>query len=244
MRDIIQYTEDYMNHDFEDIMVHYRRKKVLEILNTYKPKNILEIGCGVQSIFDFYDGYRQFTVIDPSKFFCDKIKQSDKYTSNVSVINDFLENQVEELSQNNYDFIILSSLLHEVVDPIQLLSCVRAICDRQTIIHINVPNSESFHLLWAYKAGMIQRIGDLTDSAKRFQQNTTFNMQGLTQMLVKLNYIIIDKGSYFIKPFNHTKMQCLLNNGIIDKRLLDGLYDLTEYFPDNAAEIYVNCKIS
>ena len=79
MRDINQYTKDYLNHDFEDTMVYYRRKKVLEILNQYKPKNILEVGCGIQSIFDFYTEYENFTIIEPSIQFCEMIKKSDKY---------------------------------------------------------------------------------------------------------------------------------------------------------------------
>ncbi|EHT8405649.1 TPA: hypothetical protein RJ335_000877, partial [Campylobacter jejuni] len=55
-RDIKQYTKNYTSkeHDFEEIMVYYRRKKVLEILNKYNPRNILEIGCGMDSIFNYY----------------------------------------------------------------------------------------------------------------------------------------------------------------------------------------------
>lgn len=241
-RDIDQYTKDYLNHDFEDTMVYYRRKKVLEILNQYKPKNILEVGCGIQSIFDFYTEYENFTVIEPSVQFCEMIEKSDKYNSNICIINDFLENAVDKLKQNQYDFILVSSLLHEVTEPNKLLESVKALCNKETIVHINVPNAKSFHLLWAYKSGLIERIGELTDVAKHFQQHTTFSIDSLSKMVTNLNYSIIDKGSYFIKPFNHPKMQQLLNENIIDTNLLVGLYGLTEYFPNNGAEIFVNCK--
>ncbi|HEC1775621.1 TPA: hypothetical protein R1726_001570, partial [Campylobacter lari] len=58
-RNIEQYTQSYINkeHSFEEIMVYYRRKKVLEILNKYNPKNILEIGCGLDSIFNYYKNF-------------------------------------------------------------------------------------------------------------------------------------------------------------------------------------------
>ena len=58
-RNIEQYARDYTHadNDFESVMVHFRRQKVLEILRYYKPKSILEIGCGMHSIFDFYFDY-------------------------------------------------------------------------------------------------------------------------------------------------------------------------------------------
>lgn len=241
-RDIDKYTQDYLNHDFEDTMIYYRRKKVLEILNKYNPKKILEIGCGTQSIFDFYTDYETFTVVEPSDQFCKLIKQSDKYNSRINIINDFLENQTETLRNKEFDFILLSGLLHEVTEPIKMLKCIKQLCNNKTLIHINVPNAESIHLLWAYKAGLIEKIGNLTDVAKHFQQHTTFTLESLVEIVDSVNFSIIEKGSYFIKPFNHPKMQLLINQGIIDTKLLDGLYNLTEYFPNNGAEIYVNCK--
>lgn len=47
-----------------------------------------------------------------------------------------------------------------------------------------------------------------------------------------------------MKPFNHAKMTELMKLGIIDENLLDGLNKLAKYFPDNGAEIFVNCKIA
>ncbi|MCV3413760.1 hypothetical protein L8V81_03235 [Campylobacter lari] len=55
--------------------------------------------------------------------------------------------------------------------------------------------------------------------------------------------MILDSGSYFIKPFNHSKMSLCLENKIIDEKLLDGLYKLSDYIPEFGAEIFVNIKI-
>ena len=43
-RDIEKYTKDYNESTFEHIQVKYRMKKVLEILEKYNPKHVLEIG--------------------------------------------------------------------------------------------------------------------------------------------------------------------------------------------------------
>lgn len=242
-RDIEKYTNDYLNHDFEAVMVKFRRKKVLEVLNKYRAENILEIGCGTESIFGYYKDYNNFTIVEPSETFCTGIRKSENYNEKITVINDFLENRVEELKERNFDFIILSGLLHEVTEPENLLACVKSLCNSKTVVHINVPNSESFHLLWAYKSGLISHIGDLTGTANILQQHTTFNMKTLAEMVENFHFSIIDNGSYFIKPFNHKKMQTLLNENILDENLLEGLYDMVDYFPNSVAEIFVNCRV-
>ena len=46
-----------------------------------------------------------------------------------------------------------------------------------------------------------------------------------------------------MKPFPHAKMTELMKCGIIDENLLNGLHKLAHYFPDNGAEIFVNCRV-
>ncbi|EAH4654073.1 methyltransferase domain-containing protein [Campylobacter jejuni] len=227
-------------------MVYYRRKKVLEILNKYNPKNILEIGCGMDSIFNYYKNFNKAIIIEPSDAFYNKAISDFKEKDNIEIFNDFLENITKTLKNNNFDFIICSSLLHEVNNPDSFLKDILKICIKETIIHINVPNSNSFHLLWAYESGLINKLGNLTNTAIKFQQNTTFDLNKLTQFVK--NHIggggcILDSGSYFIKPFNHSKMSLCLENKIIDEKLLDGLYKLNDYMHEFGAEIFVNIRI-
>lgn len=242
-RDITKYTKDYLNsdYDFEKVLVQYRRKKVLEVLEQYKPKNILEIGCGVDTIANYYTTFDAFTIIEPSQEFASKAvkNQNDK----IKVYVDFIENQIEELKHKNFDCILLSSLLHEVENPHAFFEQIVELCNQNTILHINVPNSNSFHLLWAYQSGLLDKIGELTESAKSFQRHTAFSLEKLESFVGNYPLHIIDKGSYFIKPFNHKKMQQLLDQNIIDTKLLDGLYYMTQYMPDLGAEIYINCRL-
>lgn len=240
-RDIEKYTQDYKNSNFEHILVKYRRKKVLEILNKYKPKHILEVGCGLDSIFNHYNDFDSFTIIEPSKDFCDNATKSLKYNNKIKIINDFVENTNIAMGGGN-NIIIISGLLHEIANPKNLLENIKQKCNQETIIHINVPNSLSLHLLWAYKAGLLNNIGDKTPTQKTLQQHTNFNSKSLKTLVENIGFNIIEEGSYFLKPFNHGKMQILLDNQIINDKLLDGLYELSEYFPEHCCEIYVNCK--
>lgn len=246
-RDIKQYVKEYLSnsYDFEKNMVVFRRNKVLEILQKYKPKNILEIGCGMDSIFNYYKNYQQGCIVEPSYEFCFKA-QEDLRNLNIRFHNDFVENKIEFLKEKNFDFIILSSLLHEVKNPKEFLQNILTICNKDTILHMNVPNAKSFHLLWAYESGLIREIGSLSERAKKLQQNSTFTLESLENFVNECmgggKIELLDKGSYFIKPFNHIKMVSCLKENIIDAILLKGLDKMIKYIPEFGAEIFINVK--
>lgn len=91
-RDIQDYTAKYTHSDysFEKIMVQIRRKKILEFLAQYKPKNVLEIGCGMESLCKFYNDFHKFVIIEPSSEFANNaLKDSKKMQNlNAKIINE------------------------------------------------------------------------------------------------------------------------------------------------------------
>ncbi|TLD82327.1 class I SAM-dependent methyltransferase [Helicobacter sp. MIT 05-5293] len=226
-------------------MVGFRRAKVLEILESYRPLKLLEIGCGMDSIANHYTAFEQCVIIEPSQVFANKAKEDTIFAPpprKIEVINDFVENQTNLLKSYSFDFILLSSLLHEVQNPLSFLESVVALMSKTSILHINVPNSRSFHLLWAFESGLIPALGKLTQTAQDLQQNTTFDLESLSALANLAHLEIIDKGSYFIKPFNHTKMSLALENQILDENLLQGLDKMTKYCPTLGAEIFINTR--
>lgn len=70
-RNIEKYVKDYLSdeYDFERYMVVFRRNKILEILQKYQPDNILEIGCGISSIFSYYNNFKKAFIVEPSTTF-------------------------------------------------------------------------------------------------------------------------------------------------------------------------------
>ena len=63
-------------------------------------------------------------------------------------------------------------------------------------------------------------------------------------MVVKHKFEVMDKGSCFVKPFTHNQMQVFLEKKMIDKKVLDGLYNMVHDLPLLGSEIYVNCRKS
>lgn len=98
----IAYEKEYLADEYEKINVKYRRQKVLEFLNTNKPKNILEIGCGTQSLFEFYKDFDHFNVVEPSTEFCEIVKKSSAYNQKVRVLNGFFgSDSINKLLEND-----------------------------------------------------------------------------------------------------------------------------------------------
>lgn len=239
------YAKEYLSDEYEKINVHYRRERVLKFLNIYKPKRVFEIGCGTQSLFEFYNNFEYFTVVEPSVEFCEIVKKSPAYNQKVRILNGFFgSDSINKVLVNGekVDCILISGLIHEVPDPDLILKTACELCNENTLVHINVPNEDSFHLLWALEAGLIKRLDTISETGKRLQRSRTFNLYKLREIVEKNGFEVIEQGSYAFKLFNQEKIIQLMKEGFIDDNLLDSLQKMTKYFPNNGAEIFVNCK--
>lgn len=244
MRDIERYTEEYMVENFEDYQVEYRRRKVLEQIEKYGSKHILEIGCGMEPLFQLTENI-DYTIVEPSEVFYEHaVKLSSDKDSNIRCIRGlFEEGEILEKLHNDYDMIVCSALLHEVEKPEALIRAIKKICNRETVIHINVPNANSLHRLLAMESGMINDIHEKSRRNIQYQQHNVFDMDSLEKIAEGEGLQVLDKGSYFVKPFTHSQMFEIIKNDIIGRNILDGLYRCEKYMPGLGSEIFINCKI-
>ena len=242
MRDIKKYTSDYNQPNFEDYQIVYRRKKILEILRQYKPQSILEIGCGMEPLFQYIDlDYHKYIIVEPSNVFFDHAVYLADGDTRIKCYHGFFP--LEEVFKDvPFDFVICSSLLHELDEPIAFLNGVRKVCNYDTIVHINVPNANSFHRILAMKMKLIENVHEFSERNKLYQQHSVYDMDELSRSIELCGFEVQDKGSYFLKPFTHTQMYKMMSEEIINERVLDGLYDMIELLPDMGSEIFVNCK--
>lgn len=240
MRDINDYSAKYSIPGFEDYQVKYRRKLVLEQIERYKPKSILEIGCGYEPLFKYVHDTR-FTIVEPSEEFYENAKRLAQTAENISCMRGFFEEVVDELDKQ-YDMVMCSGLLNEVEDPLRLLHSIVKVCTDRTVVHINVANANSMHRLLALESGMISNTHDMSERNKVFQQHNVYDMESLTKLVEKSGLSIIENGTYFIKPFTHAQMGKMLECGIINEVILDGLYNMGKYMPELGSEMYVNCR--
>lgn len=246
MRDLDDYTEKYQNDTFElEYKVPYRRKHILQILEKYNHEEILEIGCGMESLLRSVNHFKSGIIVEPSEIFANRTRDIE----GVTVFNACLENCVQELQKRHFDFIVLSALLHEVEKPFAFLRMVHSVCQADTVVHINVPNANSFHRLLGVECNICSDTHDLTEQNLLMQQHTVFDAKSLERLIIDVadadgkSVDICEKGSYFVKPFTNGQMEQCMKSGAITPKIIEGLDRMIKHMPDFGSEIYVNYRL-
>lgn len=244
-KDINKYWDKYKEiYSFEEIMREYRDKKALEFINEKKPKNILEIGCGFSPLFTRYKNYDSYTVVEPGlKAYKNAITLS-KGDKKVYCINNFLEESFDNLSNQSFDFIICSGVLHETNNAKIFLKKIALLMKKNTYLYICVPNANSLHKIIAKNMGIIKSVFDKSNRFISLKQNTIFDKKKLLALVKETipESTIIDSSSFFLKPFTHEQMMICLDKEVINKDVTEGLYKSTEFLPDIGSELYCFLK--
>ena len=244
-RDLLDYQDQYLNQPYERFQVKFRKRKVLEILEKYNHKFLLEIGCGLEPIFLDSINFETLVIVEPANLFYEnainKLAEFN-YKNKVTIYKKLLENVTEDLAQNTFDFILLSSLLHEIPNQIKFIKSLHYICNSDTIVHVNVPNAKSFHRLLALEMGLIKTEYEKSESNIQFQQNTVFDLEHLKKMFIDNGFEVIEEGSYSFKPFTHKQMEQMIQSNIITEQTLNGFYKMEKYMQNLGSEIYINVR--
>ncbi|UTC75948.1 class I SAM-dependent methyltransferase [Treponema sp. OMZ 792] len=243
MRDIEKYALDYSADGFEVIQESFRRKKILEILRRYELQEILDIGTGMQPVFTELGNikYKKYTCIEPSLQLYENAKQKAIGNKKIECINDFFPS--EKMNNKKYDFIICSSLLHEIENQEEFLEAIKRNCKKESKVYFCVPNANSFHRILAKRMGIIRNINEKTERNVELQQNNVFDVDSLKEMLEDKVFFIMECGTFFMKPFTHKQMYMAFKEKIIDEKVLEGLYNCSEEFSKNGSEIYMIAKV-
>ncbi len=245
MRDLQNYSHEYAQQPFESYQVEYRKRMVVDVIQRNNHKTILEVGCALNPLFNFFTDFEQLTILEPTKMFFDKtvdeITQKN-LESKVEIFNNFFEDAIEAVDSKHYDLIIISALIHEIGDLKSFFTRLKQLTKEGTVVHVDVPNGNSLHRLLAVEMGLIKSQLELSDFNIQFQQNRVFDLNSLEKLITDYNFEVIEKGSYFIKPFTHVQMQKMMDHKIIDTKVLDGFYNLIKHLPGLGSEIYINFK--
>ena len=243
-RDIDDYTREYLRLPFEPIQAHYRRRLVLAEIARHRPRRLLEIGCGQLPLFVDLPGV-EATVIEPSPAFSARARELAMNRLDVQIVQGYAEDYqpMQGPDSAGFDMIILSCLLHEVDDAQRLLASVRRLCSAHTVVHVNVPNARSLHRLLAVAMGLIPAPGAMSGTQQTMQQRGIYDADSLRAELERAGFTLADAGSLFVKPFTHTQMQQLVDQGFMTPALLDGLERLVEQLPDLGSELWANAKV-
>lgn len=231
-----EYVKQYTGSEFEPVLVAVRRREVLAAISRHPHRRLLEIGCGIEPLFPYVTDAERYLVVEPVPGFADRARALAGERP-VQVETAYLGDVLEAARTFAPDFIVASSLLHEVPDAAVLLQEIRSVCTAETIVHLNVPNMQSFHRLLAVEMGLIDSPFSRSALEERFGRHSQFDRESLEHLLNAEGFTVLHGRSWFIKPFTSAQMQRMLDNGIIDRRVIEGLERMTRHLPDMGCEI-------
>lgn len=240
-RDIADYERAYRDSGFEVVQAAFRKRMLLELLERLRPRRILEVGCGFDTLAAHWTGAERFTVVEPGAQFSARARAQTVGRADVRVIEATLEGALPELT-GGFDLILLSGLLHEVADCGAILDAARALTGPETVVHANVPNARSVHRLLAMEMGLIGDVAETSDLQRALQQHRIFTLESLAELAAAHGFAAFEQGSYFIKPFTHAQMLRLQAEGLMTDAMLDGLWGLEKHMPGLGSEIFVNLR--
>jgi hypothetical protein len=245
VRDIAEYEAAYRaDYGFERHMVRFRRRTILRWLESQPHARILEVGCGLEPLFEHVRDWEHYTIVEPAATFAAHARERTPAGRSVVVRQELLEEAASALHGQPFDCIVVSSLLHEVTDPHGLLAAVHALCGPATRVHVNVPNAASLHNRIAVHMGLIPDLFTRSALADRMQRTNTYDATRLQATMVSAGFRVESAGSYFLKPFTHGQLEAMLKHGIIDERTLDAMYEVNAEFEGLGAEIFVNATLA
>ncbi len=237
-RDLEKYLIDYKELPFERVQEHYRKKKIIEWLGKYKNTkiNTLEIGCGEDSIFNYWSQAGNQIIVEPIKelLFSEKNKLDGE---NVEKINNRIEEIVLDYEEF-FDIVILSSLIHEIENPVHFLSLVKKTIKKNGKILVVTNNKQSIHRILGVSLGILTNLNSKTVTEEIMQQKTGAFSKTDLEILVKDCEMKISRMETFSpKILPHSMMKAALDSECIDEKFLDQMYTLIQWIPDFGSEI-------
>lgn len=241
-----KYKKDIDNGGFEKNLINYRRRHLINILTNLGSKNIVEIGCGTQPIFCWFSSFEKITIIERSSKFCDIAishldDQDAEKSNNISIINKSFE---ECRNLDKYvDFIVLSSILHEVDNPKLFMNHLKSLLKGGEYIYVNVPNANSLHRLIAVEAGIIKDQDEVSSRGSFFKTMRVFSVDDLKDLAISSGFTVLDFGTLGLKPFTHSQMDNIINDSNCNSELLtEALFNSDNIVPAIGSEIWMLLK--
>ncbi|HNP33338.1 MAG TPA: methyltransferase domain-containing protein [Flavobacterium sp.] len=235
------YHQDYDELPFEDVLRKYRYRYLVNLFSKLDAKNILEIGCGYNPIFEHYTNFQKMTIVEVDNHFYEAAIQKADGNSKIKIINKPIQQSAHDLG-SDFDLILISGFLHEIDNPEEVITLLKKCCNPNTKVVTFVPNANSFHRVLAYEAEIIEKIYEFSANDKKFGRRLVWDMGSFADMFESNGYQVEQIETYFIKPFAHSQMVKMMEAGIFTNQVLDGLDNMIKYMPDMGCEIALVAK--
>lgn len=142
-----------------------------------------------------------------------------------------------------YDNIILTHVLEHVEDPISVLSRINNewLSDNGKLFLV-CPNANAPSRQIAVKMGLLSHNAVVTEAEAAHGHYRTYTFDTLERDAVASGLDIRYRTGIFFKALANFQWDRLLLTDIIDKKYLDGCFDLGHQYPDLCSSIFLLCQ--
>jgi SAM-dependent methyltransferase len=241
-RDHEVYLREFNALPFERVMEKFRLRKIHEIASEYgssRTNRILEVGPGYNSLaFDLWPE-NQWTLLEPSRELFSYNMKKFQNIENVRILNCSLEEYLKTCKTSSFDMTIMSSVLHELSDPLGILTGIYNILVENGKVLIVVPNNQSVHRQFGVVLKILDDTDSQTETEKLMQQKNNYSISSLQELVLKVGFKMVYVSTSFVKPNTHKQMQEWVDLGILSSQDLEHLYNLSFAFHPFNAEIHM-----
>ncbi len=233
---------------FESVLVRHRQDLILERLRRYQPATVVEVGCGLDSLFSrvqrdsvLSNALDRWVTVEPVGAFLSEAEKGGRGDDRLVLIQGTVEDVGREVSAllGEADFLICASLLHELTQPHRVLLAMTGLAGTDSVLHLSVPNAYSLHRRLAQAMGLIDDEHDLSERNRLLEQRRVFDRESFGALVEGAGLEVVAEGGIFMKPFTHDQMSTLPFG---DERLFHGLAQLGRELPELASELWVDTR--
>jgi 2-polyprenyl-3-methyl-5-hydroxy-6-metoxy-1,4-benzoquinol methylase len=218
--------------DFDEVISNFMTEIVIPQV---KGEDVLEAGCSTGVMTEqMIDLVNSLEVIEGSESYAKQVGErfKGKLKMNHGLFQDFTPN-------NRYTSVIFAHVLHHIEDAEGILKHIKDNwLDKDGVVHISVPNIESFHRRLGVAMKMNKSVTDKSERNVYFKQPGMYNKQSLIALFEKVGFEVEECYGFLFKPFPHS----IMNAMNIDESLLRGLFEMGKENEDLACQLYLRAK--
>ena len=238
-RNLERYLDTYTELPFEVIQEHFRRRALIDFLDSSRFSSVTEIGCGRSSLFEHWRPVELAQTIEPIPSLLNLVRE--KLALEPVWVG--FESRVEEATKIEElklaDLVVVSSILHEVENPKEFLLSIKEITKPGGLIVIIVTNKKSLHRILGVQLGLLTSLDEKTQTEIHMQQSHgAYSCEELKDEIEGADLDLIEIHSIFPKLFSHRQMSDLLEREILTHEFLEVMDNLSPELQEFGSELF------
>ncbi len=205
-----------------------------ELIKLARGRSCLELGSADGEMTVILEKYFDHIVsVDGSQEYV--LRTKARVTPKTQVIQAMFEEL--ELAEQ-FDTIIISHVLEHVADPVNIMDRAKHWIAPGGALLVVVPNADSLHRKAAVYMGLLKRCDELNEMDKRLGHRRVYSPITLCADIEKAGLCVGRTGGIFLKVLSNAQLEATWTD-----EMIAAYYQLGFEFPQNCAEIWVECLL-